>query len=126
MKKRIFGGMVLLSVLLQGWLLMPVARLLELATDGAEKDEPPPLALEITSGTSHQDMREFKVRKKSVLAGKSLAQIALPQGVLVTMIRRKGEFIAPRGDTVIAVGDGLLMMAERKMLAEVEGKYFAG
>ena len=118
--------MVLLSVLLQGWLLMPVARLLELATDGAEKDEPPPLALEITSGTSHQDMREFKVRKKSVLAGKSLAQIALPQGVLVTMIRRKGEFIAPRGDTVIAVGDGLLMMAERKMLAEVEGKYFAG
>jgi putative transport protein len=45
----------------------------------------------------------------------------LPDGVQVTMIRKQGVNIVPSADTVLAAGDGLLLIAERQdALSEAE------
>ena len=83
-----------------------------------------PLELEIMHGTCDQEMREFEVTAGSGLAGKTLAEIAFPSGVLVTMIRRNERFIPAKGNSCIENGDGLLIMAENRLLLDLEAKYF--
>lgn len=121
---RLIFFMVILSVTLQGWLLMPVAKLLKVAKAVDAKPEPAPLELEVTSSSSHQEMREYHVRPDNAMIGKTLAEIALPTGVLVTMVRRGKKLFPPRGDTVIKANDGMLIMAEIPLLNEVEKEYF--
>lgn len=115
---------VILSVMLQGWLLMPVARLLKLDKPMKRRMEPAPLELEITRHNHNQEMLEFHVSAESDLVGKTLAQIAFPAGVLVTMIRRGNGFIAPRGDCKVCEGDGMLIIGDRELLQKVAAKYF--
>ena len=121
---RLIFFMVILSVTLQGWLLMPVAKFLKVAQKAKHNEEPPPLQLEVTQSSAHQEMREFKVTSHHPVNGKTLAEIGFPKGVLVTMIRRNGSFIPPGGDTMIQDGDGLLIMAEIKQLRQVEKVFF--
>ena len=123
---RLIFFMVLISVTFQGWTLMPVARWLKLAKNDSGTHEPAPLELEVTHGSAHQAMYEYKVMPESGLDGKTLAEIGLPPGVLVTMIRRDGGFIPPHGNTLIQNGDGMLIMAERRQLREIVKKYFPG
>jgi cell volume regulation protein A len=102
-----------------------VAKWLKVAKEVRHAESPAPLELEVTSGTAHQEMREFRVDPGNVLAGKTLAEIGFPRGVLVTMLRRNGLFIPPGGDTRIETGDGMLIMAEINLLQKVEKKYFS-
>ena len=53
-----------------------------------------------------------------------LAEISFPPGVLVTMIRRDGKFTPAHGNSKIAAGDGLLIMAETQLLTAVEKRFF--
>ena len=121
---RLIFFMVILSVIIQGWTLMPVARWLKMDKAVAANRERAPLELEIMHGNCDQEMREFEVAGNSELVEKNLAQIAFPAGVLVTMIRRGERFIPAHGNTVIHAGDGLLVMAEGKLLNNLEKKYF--
>lgn len=121
---RLIFFMVILSVVIQGWTLMPVARLLKVDRAAAPNRERAPLELEIMHGSCDQEMREFEVAENSILAGKTLAEIAFPAGALVTMIRRADRFIPAHGNTEIQPGDGLLIMAEEKLLKTLESKYF--
>lgn len=121
---RLIFFMVILSVTLQGWLLMPAAKWLKVARTVEAQPEPAPLELEVTESTSHQEMREFQITANNPMNGKNLAEIALPTGVLITMVRRDKKLFPPRGDTVLKAGDSVLIMAEIPLLAEVESKYF--
>ena len=121
---RLIFFMVILSVVIQGWTLVPVARLLKVARAGRVRRERAPLELEIMHGSCDQEMREFEVCTDSELAGKTLAEIAFPSGVLVTMIRRHEKFIPARAMSAIEAGDGLLIMAESKLMRDLEIKYF--
>ncbi|MBE6389763.1 MAG: potassium/proton antiporter [Lentisphaerae bacterium] len=121
---RLIFFMVILSVTVQGWMLMPVAKWLKVAKEARREPEPPPLELEVTHSSAHQEMRELRVYPDSNIVGKTLAEIGLPRGVLVTMIRRDGKFIPPGGDTRIEAGDGMLIMADIKLLRDVEHKFF--
>ncbi|MCI5779704.1 MAG: potassium/proton antiporter [Lentisphaeria bacterium] len=123
---RLIFFMVLVSITFQGWLLMPAARLLKLAKNDSPTADPPPLELEVTSGSADQEMREFKITPGAALIDRTLAQINFPPGVLVTMIRRGGTFVPPNGRTVVKDGDGLLIMGERRMLRQVAKEYFPG
>ncbi len=123
---RLIFFMVLISVLLQGRLLMPLAHMLKLAKTDAGNSEPAPLELEVTHGSAGQEMHEYKVAADSALAGKTLAEINFPAGVLVTMIRREKSFIPPNGNTLIRAGDGMLIMAETRLLREVAEAHFPG
>ena len=121
---RLIFFIVILSVTIQGWTLMAAARKLKVARAVSGNRDRAPLELEIMHGNCDQDMREFEVTADSVLAGRTLAEIAFPPGVLVTMIRRNERFIPAQGNSCIEHGDGLLIMAERQLLLELEEKYF--
>ncbi len=59
----------------------------------------------------------------SELVGKSLREIHLPPGNLIPVIRRKGENIIPRGDTVLEEGDRLTILGDPDHLKELRQKY---
>jgi cell volume regulation protein A len=105
---------VLMSILVQGKTLMPFARLLKL-------DKPlkvtarTPLEFENT-GTINGEMREFEVLPCASYVGKKLAEIGLPPGALVLLIRRGREFVVPHGSTLIEPHDGLMVLAEPDIL----------
>ena len=121
---RLVFFMVILSVLIQGWTLMPVARMLKMAKNVSSRGARAPLELEIMDDHCDQEMKEFEVVPGSELIGKTLAQISFPAGVLVTMIRRDGKFAPAHGNSKIAAGDGLLIMAEQQLLTAVEKRFF--
>lgn len=115
--------MVLTSIAVQGATLMPAAKFLKVAKV-VDAQERLPLELEITDASSDRDMFEFQVPPDSVLAGKSLAEIAFPADVLVTMIRRGKTLISPHGNTVVESGDGLLIMAKKVDMRKLAREFF--
>lgn len=107
---------VLTSVLVQGKTLMPFARKLKL--DKPLKVSPRvPLEFENT-GTLNGDMREFEVLPCAPYIGRKLAELGLPKGALVLLIRRGREFVVPHGSTVIEAHDGLMILAAPEILAK--------
>ncbi|MBQ9803256.1 MAG: potassium/proton antiporter [Lentisphaeria bacterium] len=120
---RLIFFMVLISITIQGWLMMPLARWLKLDKP-VTQHEPAPLELEVTHSSANQEMREYKILPHSPLAGAKISDMELPEGVLVTMLRRNGAIIPPRGNTTLCSGDHVLIMAETELLREVEQVYF--
>ena len=97
---------VITSVLLQGMTVMPLAKLLKLDAP-LKKKVRMPLSFEET-GDSSSDSRELEL--PPCRNGQTLAEMKLPEGALVLMIRRDEKFIVPRGDTVLYEGDILTVM----------------
>lgn len=99
---------VLISATLQGWTLPIFAE--RLGLDVPEK-ETPAATLEIVSMRDvDADIVEYTVGKGSRAAGKTLSELALPDGVVVAMIARANTLIPPRGSTVIAAGDHIFVV----------------
>ncbi|MDD4816481.1 MAG: potassium/proton antiporter [Victivallaceae bacterium] len=113
---------VIASVLVQGKTLMPVARLLHLDRPLRDRSKLP-LELEESAGLN-SEMYEFSVPDGSKLTGRTLAEIGLPAGALVMLIRRGAQFVLPRGNTAIEVADGVVVMADRETLARIAVEYF--
>ena len=44
--------------------------------------------------------------------GKSLAELNLPKNAHIMAIISKGEVVVPRGDTILATGDEVLILSE--------------
>jgi trk system potassium uptake protein TrkA len=63
---------------------------------------------------------EVEVAANSPSAGKSLRDLHLPHELIVGGIIRGDEVFVPRGDSVIAVGDHLIVIALPKAVHEVE------
>lgn len=106
---------VLSSVLLQGMTIMPLARLLKL--DLPLRVTPRvPLSFENT-GTVDATSREFIIDKRS--DQKTLAELGLPKGALVMLIRREDKFLIPQGATQLLAGDNLMIMGADKVLEQV-------
>lgn len=115
---------VIASVLIQGRTLMPLAQMLKL--DRPLKDKVrSPLELEVT-GSMEERMFEFDVLPESPLANRTLADIQLPPGVLVMLLRRNNKFMLARGNTMIRVHDGVLMMGDDVSLRRVSDRFFPG
>lgn len=68
---------------------------------------------------------EAVVAEGSPLVGRTLAEARLPPGVLVLSLLREGTVVHPRGDTVVAAGDRLTVLAARGREAEVR-RYLTG
>ena len=67
------------------------------------------------------EVLEIDVDANSVLAGRSVREAAaeLPDEVIVGAIIRRGEFIAPRGETVVEPGDNVVLFAAANVLSDV-------
>ena len=114
---------VVLSLVIQGTTLMPLAKKLKLDKPVADRERSP-LELEQTSASRGSTMHEFLVKDESPVAGKSLAELQMSSALLVTMIRRRDRIIQPRGATVIEPGDGMTVMGSIKELLDFAEKNF--
>ena len=63
---------------------------------------------------------EISAEKGMALTEKTLAEMDLPQGVLIAAVHRKGDIITPRGDTRIQPGDRVIILAMLSKAAELE------
>jgi Trk K+ transport system NAD-binding subunit len=50
-------------------------------------------------------------------------EIRFPDGCLVAMLRREGQTIIPKGNTVILAGDRLTIIGDPKSMAEFKKEY---
>lgn len=115
--------MVLVSMLIQGSTIMPLAKLLKLDLPFMDQERIP-LELEATPATARHRMYEFTVQENNVLTGKRIADVDFPPGVLITLIRRQDQLIPPNGNTQIMTGDTLLIMASHKNMDKVAEEFF--
>lgn len=115
--------MVLASIVVQGSTLMPLARRLGLAcrADGRERA---PLELEITESGGDSEMFEFDVPPDAPFAGGTVAELGLPTGALILLMRRGGRYFAPRGNTKIEPGDGMLIMGAGEVMRTLSEEFF--
>lgn len=105
---------VLTSVLVQGTLLMPVAR-------GLKVDEPlasrPAFSLEIQHrGQAQGETRELEILPNMAVVGRTVADLGIPPDVLILLIGRGEGFVVPRGQTRIEPYDTLLMLGSSHAL----------
>ena len=115
--------MVLASIVIQGSTLMPLARLLGLACPADERERAP-LELEITESGGDSEMFEFEVPPGAPFVGGTVAELGLPAGALILLMRRKGHYFSPRGNTVIESGDGMLIMGAGKLMHDLSERFF--
>jgi potassium/hydrogen antiporter len=101
---------VLASVALQGATVPLAARLL-----GVEAPAPVrrdyPLEFNPVAGL-RSELKELVIVDGSPWAGKAVVDLGLPSGLLIVLIARGEEFVQPKGETRLAPGDRLLVLAE--------------
>ncbi len=98
---------VLTSIFIQGKTLMPLAKQFRLNKKVRESLRSP-IEFEETGHTNDR-IFEYHITENSNILGKTLADLALPGGTLVLLIRRKDRFIVPNGQTPVCVGDDLIV-----------------
>jgi cell volume regulation protein A len=105
---------VLISVTLQGTSLLPLTRKLGLC--GVLETKPRyPLEFDKTQDTETQS-REYEIPPESTAVGKTIAELDLPKGALILLIRRGSKFVVPRGNVALEAYDTLLVLAEEEDL----------
>ena len=104
---------VLISALTQGWTLPAAARALGLAQPA---DPEPPLSVEINA-LRHVDggVVDYTVSPSARVAGQALRNLALPDGVVVTLVVRGDEVIMPRGATALRPGDHVFVAMRNRL-----------
>jgi cell volume regulation protein A len=94
---------VLISAITQGWSLPLVARWLHI---GRPADPTPALSVEINALRQVDgEILDYTVKARTHVAGQRLRDLALPDGVVVSLIVRGREVVMPRGTTVLMPGD---------------------
>jgi potassium/hydrogen antiporter len=106
---------VIASVLLQGRSLTRVAGWLGLAKP-IESRPRMPLEFDRTQQGLRTSMVQLVVSPDSPTAGKPIIQLGLPDGVLVAMVERNGEYFVPNGGTEFQPGDVVLVLGEKESL----------
>ncbi|MDD3587383.1 MAG: potassium/proton antiporter [Thermoguttaceae bacterium] len=109
---------VVLSIFIQGKSLMPLAHRLQLSKADKLRLRSP-LEFEVT-GNSNDQLYEFEIGPLSAIIGQTLAELKLPKGALILLIRRKNGFVVPNGRTAIERDDDLLVFFDPIALPQVE------
>lgn len=109
---------VIVSALVQGWSLPVVARKLGL---GMPAKRVPPVRVEVHA-LRHLDgdIVDYTVGRTARIAGCALQDLALPDGVAVTLVVRGEEVIVPRGSTSLVPGDHVFVALRNRLKAAVD------
>ena len=108
---------VILSALLQGPTLEPLARRLGLATEARPFYEPP---IEVGAvGSLGADVLEHVVGPDDPVVGCFVRDTGLPRSAIVVLIVRGDVGIPPRGSTRIEAGDRLYILASANVREEI-------
>ncbi len=97
-----------LTVVIQGTLLVPIAHWLKVVSP----DENILLTFTDYSGDYHTEVMEIVIPESSVIANKSIMDIAVPEHVLFVLIKRGNQIITPRGSTKLKTGDTVLIAGD--------------
>jgi potassium/hydrogen antiporter len=99
---------VVVSAVVQGTSLTPVARLLGLERP---RDPEPPVSLEISSLRKVDgEVVDYAIGEDSRAAGRLVKDLALPGGVVIALVAREGHIIPPQGITRINAGDHVIVV----------------
>jgi cell volume regulation protein A len=94
---------VLISAITQGWSLPLVARWLNI---GRPADPTPALSVEINALRQVDgEILDYTVKPRTYVVGQRLRDLALPDGVVVSLVVRGRDVVMPRGTTVLMPGD---------------------
>lgn len=105
---------VLTSILIQGMTITPAARWLRVT---AAQTTPPRAPLELIGEDQLKgELIELVVPRGSAAVGQQVVDLGLPKGALIVLIGRGNEHIVPDGNTVLAPGDHLLILAGQAVL----------
>ncbi|SMB87910.1 potassium/proton antiporter, CPA1 family [Desulfonispora thiosulfatigenes DSM 11270] len=100
----------LVSVLVQGTLLVPIAKKLDLLSE----DETVLKTFTDYSGEIHAELLEINIPEKSSMVNKKIMDLDIPIEILIVMIKREGKIITPKGNTVIKSGDTVMLAGKNK------------
>lgn len=101
---------VLTSVLLQGTTLHQVARWLRLEAKLSTKKA---TAISLSEDVK-SELLELDIKAGSGAIGRKVVALGLPKNSLIVLISRGKNYLTPRGDTVLEVGDRLMVMTDNK------------
>jgi cell volume regulation protein A len=107
---------VLLSTIVQGTTIVPLARLL-----GATSDEaaiPAPLVEPTLLNRLGAETIQYPVRRDDALVGHPVRELGLPREALLNVIVRGERAIPPRGSTVVEAGDQLHVLVRQEAAVE--------
>ena len=107
---------VLLSTILQGLTIEPVARWLRVTSD--EAAIPAPLVEPVLLNRLGAETMQFPVRPNDAIAGHPVRELGLPREALLNVIVRGERAIPPRGSTVIQDGDQLHILVRQEVAVE--------
>jgi potassium/hydrogen antiporter len=99
---------VVVSAVIQGTSLTPVARWLGLERP---RDPEPPVSLEISSLRQVDgEVVDYAIGEDSRAAGRLVKDLALPGGVVIALVARGHQIIPPQGLTRIEAGDHVILV----------------
>ena len=101
----------LVSLVVQGMTIAPVARLLRL--DLPETKEGNDFGVELPDELDTQ-LRDLTLTPDMLERGNRLADMNIPRGTLVMLVKRGDEIIIPNGQLELRAGDKLLFISENK------------
>jgi cell volume regulation protein A len=107
---------VLLSTIVQGTTIVPLARLL-----GATSDEaaiPAPLVEPTLLNRLGAETIQYPVRRDDALVGHAVRELGLPREALLNVIVRGERAIPPRGSTIVEAGDQLHVLVRQEAAVE--------
>jgi len=108
---------VLLSTVIQGTTVEPLARRLGMTTSTPAL--PRQLGDVGTIQAMGAELVEFPVARGDAIAGMHVRDLGLPREALVNVIVRGGRAIPPRGSTRVSVGDVLHIMVAREEMSNM-------
>ncbi|RKQ87297.1 potassium/proton antiporter (CPA1 family) [Solirubrobacter pauli] len=107
---------VLLSTVLQGLTIEPVARWLGVTSD--EAAIPAPLVEPVLLNRLGAETMQFPVRKGDAIEGRPVRELGLPREALLNVIVRGDRAIPPRGSTIIQEDDQLHVLVRQEVALE--------
>jgi cell volume regulation protein A len=110
---------VLTSVVIQGTLIIPVARFFQVY--GRSQPARPRYPLEfIPTASPGSGLINLEISAASGVAGKKIVDLHLPQTALVVLVNKKDKFVIPSGGTVLEAGDRMMVLADQESIAAVQ------
>jgi cell volume regulation protein A len=109
---------VLLSTVLQGSTIEPVARMLRVTSD--EAAIPVPLVEPVLLSRLGAEVVQFPVRENYAVVGHPVRELGLPREALLNVIVRGERAIPPRGSTIVQAGDQLHLIVRQEVAVEFQ------
>ena len=109
---------VLLSTVLQGTTIEPVARLFRVTSD--EAAIPAPLVEPVLLSRLGAEVVQFPVRANYAVVGHPVRELGLPREALLNVIVRGDRAIPPRGSTIVQAGDQLHLIVRQEVAVEFQ------